>query len=88
MALGLEGVVVKNAKSPYIEGSTVSWHWQKIKDKNYKRQEKIEFHPRKMRYPLKLSNCGITQSRPRVADTNSWVPSCPRSQNPSSSTIV
>ena len=47
IALGLEGVVSKDSKSPYVEGPTLTWHWQKIKSKNYLRQEKIEFHPRK-----------------------------------------
>jgi len=48
MALGLEGVVAKDSKSPYIEGPLVTWHWQKIKNKDYKRQGKVEFHPRKV----------------------------------------
>jgi bifunctional non-homologous end joining protein LigD len=47
LALGLEGIVAKDAKSPYSEGPRVTGHWLKIKDKNYERQEKIEFHPRK-----------------------------------------
>ena len=33
MALVLEDVVAKDAKSPYVEGPLVTWHWQKIKDK-------------------------------------------------------
>ena len=36
MALGLEGVVAKYAKSPYVEGPLVTWHWQKIKSTNGK----------------------------------------------------
>ncbi len=31
MALGLEGVVAKDSKSPYVEGPALTWHWQKIK---------------------------------------------------------
>ena len=48
LALGLEGIVAKDAKSPYVEGPRVTWHWRKIKNKGYQRQEKIEFHPRKI----------------------------------------
>ena len=47
LALGVEGIVAKDAKSPYVEGPRVTWHWQKIKNRDYERQEKIEFHPRK-----------------------------------------
>ena len=47
-ALGLEGVVAKDAKSAYVEGPAVTWHWQKIKNNYYQRQEKVEFHPRKI----------------------------------------
>ena len=47
LALGLEGIVAKDAKSPYIEGLRVTGHWLKIKDRNYERKEKIEFHPPK-----------------------------------------
>ena len=36
LALGLEGIVAKDAKSPYVEGPRVTWHWQKIKNKDYK----------------------------------------------------
>jgi bifunctional non-homologous end joining protein LigD len=43
LALGLEGIVAKDAKSPYVEGSLTTWHWQKIKNRDYKRREKIEF---------------------------------------------
>ena len=43
LAMGLEGVVAKDAKSPYVEGPLTTWHWQKIKNKDYKRQEKVEF---------------------------------------------
>jgi bifunctional non-homologous end joining protein LigD len=47
LALGLEGIVAKDAASPYIEGPRETSYWLKIKDQNYERQEKIEFHPRK-----------------------------------------
>jgi bifunctional non-homologous end joining protein LigD len=43
LALRLEGVVAKDAKSPYVEGPRVTWHWQKVKNKEYKRQGKVEF---------------------------------------------
>ena len=43
MALGLEGVVAKDAKSPYVEGPPVTWHWQKVKNRDYQRKEKVEF---------------------------------------------
>ena len=49
LALGLEGIVAKHAASSYIEGPRERSHWLKIKDKNYERKEKIEFHPRKRR---------------------------------------
>ena len=49
LALGLEGIVAKDAASLYIEGARLTGHWLKIKDKNYERQEKIESHPRKAR---------------------------------------
>ena len=35
MALGLEGIVAKDAKSPYVEGPAVTGHWQKIKNSDY-----------------------------------------------------
>ena len=47
LALGLEGVVAKDAKSPYLEGSVVTWHWQKIKNREYKRKDPVEFRQRK-----------------------------------------
>jgi bifunctional non-homologous end joining protein LigD len=43
VALGLEGVVAKDSKSPYAEGPRVTWHWQKINNKDYKRKGKVEF---------------------------------------------
>ena len=33
-ALGVEGIVAKDAKSPYVEGPRVTWHWQKIKNRD------------------------------------------------------
>jgi bifunctional non-homologous end joining protein LigD len=48
VALGLEGVVAKDSKSPYVEGPVVPWHWQKIKNRDYNRRGKIELHPRKV----------------------------------------
>jgi bifunctional non-homologous end joining protein LigD len=47
LALGLEGIVAKDPTSPYVEGPTQTWHWQKIKCKDYQRKEKIELHLRK-----------------------------------------
>jgi len=41
--LAQEGIVAKDGKSPYVEGPLMTWHWQKIKDKNYHRQGKVEF---------------------------------------------
>lgn len=46
LALGLEGIVAKDAKSLYVEGPRETWHWQKIKHKDYKRQGKVEFKPK------------------------------------------
>ena len=40
LALGMEGIVAKDKKSQ-------TWHWQKIKNKTYQRQEKINFHNKK-----------------------------------------
>src|SRR5262249_28044342 len=34
LALGLEGVVAKDAKSPYVEGPVVTQHWLKIKNRD------------------------------------------------------
>lgn len=48
-ALGMEGIVAKDPGSPYVEGPTQTWHWQKIKNREYQRKEKIEFQPRKAR---------------------------------------
>jgi ATP-dependent DNA ligase len=46
IVLGLEGIVAKDSKSPYVEGLVETWHWQKIKNRDYKRQGKIEFWQR------------------------------------------
>lgn len=43
LTLGLEGIVAKDAKSPDVEGPRVTWHWQKIKNRNNKQQGKVEF---------------------------------------------
>ena len=47
LALGLEGIVAKNAASPYIEGPRVPGHWLKIKNQEYKREKSVEFRQRK-----------------------------------------
>jgi bifunctional non-homologous end joining protein LigD len=47
LALGLEGVVAKDGKSPYIEGPRETWHWLKVKNRDYKRQGKVEFRSAK-----------------------------------------
>ncbi len=39
LVLGLEGIVAKDSKSPYIEGPRETWHWQKIKNRDYKRHK-------------------------------------------------
>ena len=46
LALGMEGIVAKDPTSHYIEGPRETWHWQKIKNQNYKRQGKVEFKRR------------------------------------------
>ena len=43
LALGLEGIMAKDSKSPYDEGPVVTWHWQKVKNREYQRKEKVEF---------------------------------------------
>ena len=40
---GLEGIVAKDGKSPYVEDLRVTWHWQKIKSKNYEWQKQSSF---------------------------------------------
>jgi len=37
LALGLEGIVAKDAASLHIEGQRLTGYWLKIKDKNYER---------------------------------------------------
>ena len=49
LALGLEGIVAKDPASSYIEGPNQTWHWQKIKNRDYKRKEKVEFRQTKGR---------------------------------------
>jgi len=49
LALGLEGLVAKDAASPCIEGPRVTWHWQKIKNRLYQRKEPVEFRQNKPR---------------------------------------
>src|SRR5262249_9042751 len=49
LALALEGVVAKDAKSPYVEGPAVTSHWLKIKNRDFKRKEPIEFRQNKRR---------------------------------------
>ena len=34
LALGLEGIIARDKNSPYIEGPTETWHWQKSKTNN------------------------------------------------------
>ena len=43
LALGLEGIVAKDAKSPYVEGPVQTWHWQKIKNRNTSGRERWSF---------------------------------------------
>jgi hypothetical protein len=42
------GRVANDSKRPYVEGPRMTVHWLKIKSKDYQRQKKIEFHPRKI----------------------------------------
>jgi bifunctional non-homologous end joining protein LigD len=49
LALGLEGVVAKDSKSPYVEGPAVTQHWLKIKNREFKRKEPVEFRQNKSR---------------------------------------
>jgi ATP-dependent DNA ligase len=48
LALAFEGIVAKDSKSPCVEGPRETWHWQKIKNRDYKRKKPVEFHPRKV----------------------------------------
>jgi bifunctional non-homologous end joining protein LigD len=34
LALGLEGIIAKDKNSPYIEGPSETWHWQKNQKRN------------------------------------------------------
>ena len=42
-ALGLEGVVAKDGKGPYLEGPVENRFWLKIKNKDFKRERAVEF---------------------------------------------
>jgi ATP-dependent DNA ligase len=42
LALGIEGLA-KDAKSPHIEGPADNRFWLKIKNKDFKRKEPVEF---------------------------------------------
>jgi len=57
LALGLEGVVAKDAKSPYFEGLAENRFWLKIKNKNFKRKEPVEFRQKKSRCRISLRLC-------------------------------
>ena len=43
LALGLEGIVAKDAASPYVQGPRDTSHWLKIKNEDNERKEKVEF---------------------------------------------
>jgi bifunctional non-homologous end joining protein LigD len=47
LALGLEGIVAKDSRSLYVEGPAVTWHWQKIKNKDFKRACKFRQNKRR-----------------------------------------
>jgi len=49
LALGLEGIVAKDSKSPYVQGPTVTQHWLKIKNKNFQRKEPVELRRNNLR---------------------------------------
>ena len=49
LALGLEGVVPKDAKSPYVEGPAENQFWLKIKNREFERKEPVEFRQNKRR---------------------------------------
>ena len=49
LALGLEGIVANDGKSPYVEGQRQTWHWQKVKNRDYRRKEKVEFRQSRAR---------------------------------------
>jgi ATP-dependent DNA ligase len=46
LTLGPEGVVGKDAQSPYVEGPGVTRFWLKVKNRNYQRKEPVEFRTR------------------------------------------
>jgi len=41
LGMKMEGLVAKDANSPYVEGPRETWHWQKVMNKHYKRQGKV-----------------------------------------------
>src|SRR5262245_37160024 len=49
LALGLEGIVAKDAKSPYVEGPGENRFWLKIKNREFKRKKPVEFRQNKSR---------------------------------------
>jgi bifunctional non-homologous end joining protein LigD len=49
LALALEGVVAKDGQSPYIEGPAENRFWLKIKNRDFKRKEPLEFRQNKPR---------------------------------------
>ena len=49
LALGLEGIVAKDSKSPYVEGPGENRFWLKIKNKDFKRKEPVEFRQNRRR---------------------------------------
>ena len=51
LALGLESIVAKDSQSLYVEGLILTWHWQKVKNREYQRKEKVEFRQKGQRVP-------------------------------------
>ena len=51
LALGLEGIVTNDSQSLYVEGLTLTWHWQRVKNREYQRKEKVEFRQKGQRVP-------------------------------------
>jgi len=47
LALGLEGIVAKDSKSPYIEGPAENRVW--LKNKDFQRKQPVEFRQKKPR---------------------------------------
>jgi bifunctional non-homologous end joining protein LigD len=43
LQLGLEGIVAKDRKSPYIPGPLLTRYWLKIKNPDFQRKEPVEF---------------------------------------------